>query len=65
MICKCAWCGIQVGLKPPFDSDAVSHTICLTCEQLAMSAIFDFGEPADRMASSVVTKARADMLGEN
>jgi len=28
---KCAWCGRDMGEKPPYDNKEVSHTICADC----------------------------------
>lgn len=33
MYVKCAWCGKDLGQKPPFDNKSISHSICLECRK--------------------------------
>lgn len=32
MIIKCAWCGKDMGEKPPYEDKSVTHSICEECE---------------------------------
>jgi DNA-directed RNA polymerase subunit RPC12/RpoP len=33
MVCRCAWCGKSLGIKPPYSLNVVTHGICPDCER--------------------------------
>ena len=52
---KCAWCGRDMGDKPPYDQPHISHEICETCR-----AMF----PRQTTAGEMFDDAVADLAEE-
>jgi hypothetical protein len=45
---RCAWCGLDMGRKAPWDEDSLTHGICLACsEEVIRSAKREPGGDGD------------------
>jgi len=52
----CAWCGKDMGEKPPYDDPSITHSICEDCLRKTLKAAFPPAQAPPEFRSSLLER---------